>query len=306
MNPNVKSRRGRRIFLSVLLVLLLLLGSAAFLLREEIALLYYAMTTSPDAVQSQKAENDKRTQELLDELAAQTMRDLTDEEREMLANGALSPEEALALIRGETLPVSAETVAPIETTSIPETTCPAETTEASSVTEIVSSAMNPIETTVAVTTAAPKPVETTAATVTTAPTTTAVVTVATTTAPAIDRTALQNRQNEIIAEIYLLRATYLNEIDALIEDMKWEFASLPLEEQNLLAKMAIAEKALPKGTALEDVCDAKMEALLVELESILKQLGSSTAIIDEIKDTYAEQKVLKKTELYNEYLPKMK
>ena len=248
----------------------------------------------------------------------------------------------MALILGETLRVSAETTAPVEGTTavpttevitsapvteppIPETTAvvslpepivtvPA-TTAATTVTTAAATTTTTAATTVATTaaTTAATTVATTAATTaattvatTAATTVTTTVTASTTaTTPAADQATLLTRQNEIIAEIYLLRATYLNEIDALIQGMKDEYAALPEEERGFKAKMKIAEKTMPKGNALEDACDARMEELLAELTKILQQSGSSTAIIDEIEETYLEQKVLKKTELYNQYFPKL-
>ena len=302
MRQNKPPHRGRNVFLSILLILLLALGALAFTFREELRLLYFAWTTPTDAVESGQADNDKRTQELLEQLAAETMRDLTEEERQLLASGLLSPEEAMALIRGETKPVTTvEITVPIETTASAETTLPSETQKPA---ETIGEP--PVtEAPVPVTSAAQPPIETTVVTTVEKPIVTAAVTVTTTKAPADDQTALLDRQNEIIAKIYLLRATYLNEIDALIRETKEAYANLPPEQHNLAGKMLAVEQMSPKGNALEDKCDAEMDALLTELEGVLKQLGASTAILAEIKDTYAEQKMLKKAELYNEYLPKM-
>lgn len=287
-----KKHRGGRTALCVLLVLLIAAGIACYLLRDTLSLAYYAFTTPKEAVQSQKAENDKKTNELLNELIPEvTMRDLTEEERALLASGALSYEDALALIRGETV-VPVTTAVPVET-AVAEpvaTTVPDEPAVTVGATTVVSE---------------PK-VSTTEPTVTTVTTTT--VTTTTVTAAAtekIDLAALQRRQEDIIAEIYLLRATYLNEIDQLIKDTKQAYINLPKEQHNLQGKMKVVDEMLPVGTALEEECDAKMEALLTELTEILGKLGTSTEIVDEIRKTYSEQKYLKKTELLNEYLPKM-
>lgn len=281
MKPQ-KKRRGR-VWLCILLALLLVIGVALFLVRRWLSLGHYILTTTPEAVQSDKAENDKKTNELLHQLIPDvTMRDLTEEERAMLASGALSYEDALKLIRGETL-APAETVLP-ETADVPvETTVPEETTAVS-----------------AVTTAPEVPV-------TTAPPKVPAVTTAKTTAkePELDLAATLRRQEEIIAEIYLLRATYLNEIDALIQGMKDTYDALPKERKNLQSKIRIAERTMPKGYALEDECDAKMEALLTELTGILQVQALSTDIVDEIRKTYEEQKELKLAELYNQYGSKL-
>ena len=322
-----KKRSGRKIWLSVLLSFILLVGCIAYIFRAEIRLAYFAMTTSKEAVQSKQVENDKKTQELLEQIAVQTMRDLTDEERKLLASGELSAADALALIQGITPAIPAETTAlaqtnaPVETTgpaafSVPVETTAIGTTDAAEIPQKtdVSAAVIPevpsdsepeislpvtIEKPVAITTA------TSAATTATTVSTTVTTTAASTIADSIDKTTLQNRQSEIIAEIYLLRATYLNEIDALIAQTKAAYIALPKEQHTLTGKLTIVEQMIPQGNALEDASDAKMDVLLAELASVLKQLGSSTAIIDEIRQTYDEQKLLKKTELYNEYMPKL-
>ena len=288
MKPlDAKPKKRGRIALIILLVLIFLLGVSALLLRRWLSLGHYILTTSPEAVQSDKAENDKKTNALLNELIPNvTMRDLTEEERALLASGALAYEDALALIRGETVaPVTtdapATTTAPVETEPPVQTTAP----EAPAATAAVSKP--PAETT-----AATKPPAVTTA-VTTAETTAA-------TEP-LDLAETIRRQEEIIAEIYLLRATYLNEIDKLIKDTKQMYIDLPKEQKNLQNKMKIVEKMIPVGNKLEDECDAKMETLLAELSTLLKKQNLSTAIVDEIRKTYAEQKNLKLAELYNQY-----
>jgi len=254
------------ILLSVLLVLLLAVGLVVYRYYSALAGFYKGATQSSEAVQSQKAENDKKAQDLLNDLVPEvTYRDLTDEERAMLESGLLSEEDALALIRGETLAPAVTAAEPVETTE------PAETTA------------EPVETTSAPVTTA-KPAETTAAETT------------------VNASA---RQEEIIAEIYLLRATYLNEIDKLIKDTKQMYIDLPKEEKTLANKMKIVEKMIPKGNKLEDDCDARMEELLSELTGILQQQGASTAIVDEIRATYNEQKELKLAELYQQYGSKL-
>ena len=323
-----KKRFGRKIGLSILLIALLLIGCAAYIFRAEIGLVYFAVTTPKEAVQSKQVENDKKTQELLEQIEVQTMRDLTEEERKLLASGELSAADALALIRGETLPAAVETTCPAAVTTAvplsesstavpatelptPETTAvvtlpePTATTAATTATTAATTVATTAATTAA-TTVATTAATTAATTVATTAATTAATTVATTAATTKnDPTALQTRQSEIIAEIYLLRATYLNEIDALIQGMKDEYAALPEEERGFVAKMKIVEKTMPKGNALEDACDAQMAELLEELEEILTQAGASTEIIEEIEKTYLEQKALKKTELYNQYFPNL-
>ncbi len=277
-----KKHIGRRVLLTVLCVLLVAVLVAAYIFKDEISLLYFAFTTSEEDVAAKQEENDKKNQELLDGVSDVTMRDLTEEERRLLAEGILSYDDALKLIMGEDFVLGTDLP---DETLVPDVTDSPVTTEASEVPKVT------------------EPAETTPATEETTVTTTTAKKDNVITDPA-EIEKCRNRINEIIAEIYLLRATYLNEIDKLIDAMREEYLALPKAKHNLNGKLELIEKSIiPKGYALEDECDIKMNILLDELREILKSLGDDTDIIKQIKDTYAEQKKLKKTELINKYMP---
>lgn len=278
-----KRHRVRNALLIILVLLLLIVGIVAFVFRDylaQIPRLYKGMSYSSDEISSMQADNDKKANELLNNLAVETMRDLTDEERQLLASGELSESDAISLIQGLMPPIdfSEVTTDEIDETDVPDETSAADTS---------------------VDTSATKPAVTTAQTTTKGKDTHEALTP--------ERAAeLQNRVSEIIAEIYLLRATYLNKIETLIADTKAEYIALPKDQHNMKGKMRIIEKSLvPKGNALEAECDTSMNKLLTELEGVLNELGTGTAIIDEIKATYQEQKDLKMAELYNQYASKL-
>lgn len=273
-----KKHRGLKIFLTVICVLLVALCTIAYILRDEISFVYSGMTSSEEALASREEENDRRTNELLGQIAEVTMRDLSEEERKLLADGLLSYEDALALIKGEPH-TAATTDIGVEATEAPDVTVEVTTqnTAATEKTEPV------VQTTVAAT-------EETSDIV----------------SDSLGIEKYQNRINEIIAEIYLLRATYLNKIDELIAAAKKEYSALPKDQHTLSTKLRMVEKRImPAGTALEKECDAQMTILLDELKDILKIIGSGTDIIKEIEMTYAEQKEIKKAELINKYMPQM-
>lgn len=273
-----KKCRGLKVFLTVVFVLLVACLAAVCIFRDEIAFIYSGMTSSSEALASRGEENDKKTHELLEQIAEVTMRDLSEEERKQLASGMLSYEDALALIMGkEPIVVTAEVVTekadvPVEVTdasaqTVAKPSVPEETTaETSKATEKANDSL-----------ISPEELE-----------------------------KYKNRINEIIAEIYLLRATYLNKIDGLIESVRKEYARMSESQHTLSTKISLVEKKLvPAGNALEKECDQSMNILLDELKGILKTIGSGTDIIKEIEKTYAEQKEIKKAELINKYMPQM-
>ena len=287
----------RNIVLILLAVLVLAGGILAFVFRRYINILTAGVSKSEEQIHSMQIENDKKTQDILNELVAVTMRDLTDEERQMLASGELTPEQALILIKGGNLDVVFTTTFETVTTA-PEEIVTTEVVTASEETVEVTTSAKP-----AVTTAATTSATTTAAT--TAKTTTAATTAAP--KPLENEADLRARIEEIIAEIYLLRAEYLNEIDKTIAEAKKEYIALPKEKHTLQGKMQFVTNTLvPRGNSLEAECDAKINKLLDELKGILNELGESTSIIDEIKKVYQEQKDLKLTELTNQYSSKLK
>lgn len=287
-----KKHTLRNILLIILAVLILASGITAYVFRDylsQISRVYNSVTHSSEEISSMKDENDKKTNELLNELVEVTMRDLTDEERAKLAKGELSASDAISLIQGLMPPpdVTADTSAVTSAAGEVVTSTPEETVEE------------------------PPVYSETAADIPTDSTTAASTTVATTKAPAPatpeSDEALKNRISEIIAEIYLLRATYLNKIDDLIYSAKVEYINLPKEQRGLKGKLQIVDQYLrPKGKELEAECDAKMDALLKEMEGILHKLKMNKSIIDEIKYTYKEQKDIKMMELYGEYSSALK
>ena len=263
---NTKKHTVRNVFLIILALLIIAGAVLAFVYRDylkHVSSLYKGMTHSSEEISSMQAENDKKTNELLNELAVETMRDLTDEERKKLASGELSASDAISLIQGLMPPLDIE----ITAGTAAEVTSGGEKAE-------VTTAAKPVT--------KPEPI------------------------PSEREIQLRNRISEIIAEIYLLRATYLNKIDDLIASTKQEYNALPKEQKNLQGKMRLIEKSLiPKGNALEKECDTSMNVLLTELRSILKELKMGTDIITEIQNTYREQKDLKMAELYGQYSSKL-
>lgn len=109
--------------------------------------------------------------------------------------------------------------------------------------------------------------------------------------------------NDLIAEVYLLKADYLNRIDGLLSQGRSEWRAIPYEDRTLTLKLTLAEKYMAKGSQLEVECDKKMDALLVKLENELKVSGESTKVIAEITTLYNEEKAVKKAALLEKYYP---
>lgn len=281
-----KRRTGLIVFLCILLLLLAVLGGVLWRYRAGLAILIDNFGKSSEQVSAEREDYEKKTQELLDKLSGGgiTLAALSEEDRARLKNGEITPAEAVAIIMGlagstaeESTAAPTAPIAPDATTAPAETTTPVETTVSDKMTQ-------PAATTAPVTPAGPATPDTTAATTAPAPATSA--------ARAVE---------DVISEIYLLRAEFLNKIDLMIADGTAEVEATPKEKRTLTFKIELMNRYMDRGNALEKECDARMEQLLAELEAALRQSGGDLSLIDEVRALYAQEKKLYKAELYQKY-----
>lgn len=269
-----KRRTGQIVFLCILLLLLAVLGGVVWRYRAGLAILIDNFGKSSEQVSAEREDYEKKTQVLLDKLSGGgiTLAALSEADRARLKNGEITPAEAVAIIMGLAGSTAAEsTAAPTEPPSPGVTTVPAETTA---------------------------PAATTAPVTPVGPATSDATTEVTVTAPA---TSTARSVEDVISEIYLLRAEFLNKIDLMIADGTAEVEATPKEKRTLTFKIELMNRYMDRGNALEKECDARMELLLSELETALRQSGGDLSLIDEVRALYAQEKKLYKAELYQKY-----
>ena len=281
-----KRRTGQIVFLCILLLLLAVLGGVVWRYRAGLAILIDNFGKSSEQVSAEREDYEKKTQALLDKLSGGgiTLAALSEADRARLKNGEITPAEAVAIIMGLAGSTAAEsTAAPTEPPAPAGTTVPAETTAPAGTTV-------PAETTA--------PAATTAPVTPVGPATSDATTEVTVTAPA---TSTARSVEDVISEIYLLRAEFLNKIDLMIADGTAEVEATPKEKRTLTFKIELMNRYMDRGNALEKECDARMELLLSELETALRQSGGDLSLIDEVRALYAQEKKLYKAELYQKY-----
>lgn len=269
-----KRRTGQIVFLCILLLLLAVLGGVVWRYRAGLAILIDNFGKSSEQVSAEREDYEKKTQVLLDKLSGGgiTLAALSEADRARLKNGEITPAEAVAIIMGLAGSTAAEsTAAPTEPPAPAGTTVPAETTA---------------------------PAATTAPVTPVGPATSDATTEVTVTAPA---TSTARSVEDVISEIYLLRAEFLNKIDLMIADGTAEVEATPKEKRTLTFKIELMNRYMDRGNALEKECDARMELLLAELETALRQSGGDLSLIDEVRALYAQEKKLYKAELYQKY-----
>ena len=281
-----KRRTGQIVFLCILLLLLAVLGGVVWRYRAGLAILIDNFGKSSEQVSAEREDYEKKTQALLDKLSGGgiTLAALSEADRARLKNGEITPAEAVAIIMGLAGSTAAEsTAAPTAPPAPAGTTVPAETTAPAGTTV-------PAETTA--------PAATTAPVTPVGPATSDATTEVTVTAPA---TSTARPVEDVISEIYLLRAEFLNKIDLMIADGTAEVEATPKEKRTLTFKIELMNRYMDRGNALEKECDARMELLLSELETALRQSGGDLSLIDEVRALYAQEKKLYKAELYQKY-----
>lgn len=110
-------------------------------------------------------------------------------------------------------------------------------------------------------------------------------------------TTSQNYDAELAAmvgEIYVLRASFVGQLDGLLQQAKAEYSALS-PEQREKQKSSLTSKYIGLAGSLESSCDSQMEAILSRIQKHLKETGGDTSLIKEIRKVYENEKALKKS-----------
>lgn len=288
--PKKKRHVGLAVFLCIVLLLLAVLGGIAWRYRAGIAVLIDNIGKTPEQASAEQADYERRTQELLDKLSGGgvTLSTLSEADRARLKNGEITPAEAVAIIMGlaaTTAPVTADTTLPPDGSDPAVTTVPVDPVGPDT-------PVGPVGPDTPATSGTSGATEPAAFTGTTAP--------AVTTAPAASTVSPAVQQ--IIADIYLLRAEFINKLDALIEEGTAEVNAIPKEKRTASVKLEFMNRYLDRGEALEAECDARLEALLSDMTAQLKADGGDLSLVEDARALYIQEKKIRKAELYRKYV----
>lgn len=297
--PKKKRHVGLAVFLCIVLLLLAVLGGIAWRYRAGIAVLIDNVGKTPEQASAEQADYERRTQELLDKLSGGgvTLSTLSEADRARLKNGEITPAEAVAIIMGlaaTTAPVTADTTLPPDGSDPAVTTVPVDPVGPDTPVGPVGpdTPIGPVGPDTPATSGTSGATEPAAFTGTTAP--------AVTTAPAASTVSPAVQQ--IIADIYLLRAEFINKLDALIEEGTAEVNAIPKEKRTASVKLEFMNRYLDRGEALEAECDARLEALLSDMTAQLKADGGDLSLVEDARALYIQEKKIRKAELYRKYV----
>ena len=106
---------------------------------------------------------------------------------------------------------------------------------------------------------------------------------------------------ECVRSLYALEVDMIELLGSFRTDALNEWTGLSDSERTSTRKMQIIMDGLDRCEALEAQTDAEVRAMLDACRSELSSLGASTDVIDELWDSYTEEKLVTKTYFLSQY-----
>ena len=273
-----KKRRIKKVWIVVLILVLVLLAALASIYiwqQENIKAAANARKYTQKQLEQQLSDSRESMQEALDQHPDITVRDLNEEERQALRSGELSPEELIEMLITPTEPEKSDT-ADDEKPDVPakETPPPASSTETPT--------PGTPTTTVPPTQPPEDPEETARPEPTKAPN-----------KPVQD--TYETELSRLVAQIYVLREQYTAQLDALITQAKAEYKAMPKSERTKAKLASWGSGYVALATDLEKDCDVQVRAIASQMNTLIKENGGDTSIVNELVFAYAEEKSIQKS-----------
>ena len=302
-NGKGKGKRSRRMKRKTFIILLsvfgaILIAAAVFVALQwnNITALRTYMTHTKEEIGDKIIDNDQRIAGVLERTTPVKIRDLTEDEKKLMASNSLSIEDAVKLLLDDAITISDDEIAAgAASVGAPGSgTVPAGSAGSASQNAAAANAEANAGTAVGADAAAND--------ADAAANAAAANAAATNDADAAAATEAEERLAALVAEAFVLRAYYTNSLESMRASAVSEYSALNAEDRTQTVKMNIGMNYMNRAGALEGECDRRMDRLVAGIESELKQTGGDTSVIGEIKSCYAEEKSLKKAyylSLYN-------
>lgn len=98
----------------------------------------------------------------------------------------------------------------------------------------------------------------------------------------------------LIAEVYVLREEFLIKLDTLQNEAIAAYKAIPSEERTTKTVASLVSGYMSRGLDMEKECDARIETIVLKMETVLQKSGGDLSIAQTVYDTYVEEKSLKK------------
>ena len=116
--------------------------------------------------------------------------------------------------------------------------------------------------------------------------------------PQADHAQEEAEIRELIATMYVLRATYVGKLEAVVQSAIDEYTAGEHTSEN---RTRVVRGKLDELIAMEKACDGEVAAVVSRLRELLKATGQDDSLARQVEETYKEEKSLKKAYYLNEF-----
>lgn len=100
----------------------------------------------------------------------------------------------------------------------------------------------------------------------------------------------ENEIKALIQQLYVVRSSAMNGLNACIASAKAEYKALPEEQQTQAKKIAVCLSKAGQLKVLQSSCDKEVAGIVSQMRKVLQENGQSTALADQVESTYQSQK----------------
>lgn len=249
-------RTRKKIVCGVLLAAVLGIGGLVAWQWNNISAALSFVRFSQEELEEKLVDNDQVIKDAMEANSSVTVRDVTDEERNALKDGTMTPEElAQSLLQKQENTPKPEPEQPSKP-QIPSQPKPEQKPEQS--TPPQQPAQEPEE-------------------------------------PAQpEQSEGEKKINELIAQVLVLREEFLIKLDNLMAQAKADYLALPPESRTSSNLMKMATGYMARGLAMEKECDARIKTITEQLTQVANEYGGDPTLAETVYNTYVEEKSLKK------------
>ena len=108
------------------------------------------------------------------------------------------------------------------------------------------------------------------------------------------QTEYERRMAEIIAEVYVLRDEYIITLENMFSEAETALSDLASQDGTEEEFAALVSSYLSRSTELEMQCDARIDVIAAEMETLILENGGNMSLLDTLIETYANEKATKK------------
>lgn len=326
MTKKHKKRIGLKIFLSILALLILAVGIFAAANRELVGGAFDLLKSAPgnnlkaawifltgnsDSIQQQISDNDAgyhdAVQKIAEELGDENALDLSEYTLEMLNSGTLSEEEMVKLLLGTQTSIGNTDENDNETENVDSNPVSDNKSNGEKDTVSQETPSNPTpDHTSDSSQGATVPDERHDSNVSSEQDSPSAPTDSSQNNSASqNNTSVDTSSEEIaacIAKLYVLKSNFTGQLTSMETEIINAYESLPKEEHTPASRKKIAGQYIKTVANLEVQCDAQVDSLLSELTEKLTAQGKDTAVVDTLRQSYENEKSLKKAYYLDVYM----